>query len=349
MGWRLVAALLLAAVALVGVAQAQVPTASVISGLNISTVDSTTFPPGTTSGDTFSGFLQMAQYVDSQLPPQPVTVGSYNTAISSPNYTGPGTNYAAPGYPAELNGGKIILNNTGVAEDTSPYDLTGQDPRSNGQVAAQQIAFGGYTSSGYVTSAITNWVQAGRQGGSWSGSGGITDQAAAVDVARVGSELTGVGVVVNSDIAMMTGSKGYGMFGGVATEPNSILMAHTWVGDTTLKGYVDIDDITNVLAGLDARGGPMTGFTNGPPGWEYGDWNGTGMVTIDDVTSALAGLDASRGNSIGTTEVLSYGSSTGGPVASPSGSVSPEPGTLALLAAGALAALAVWRRKRVRD
>ena len=322
-GWRVVAASLLAAVALTGEAYVQA-TASVISGLNISGLDAGQVPGAPYQGS-YNGFLQMAQYVDSS--GLPVTVNSF---INGDNY------------PAALNGGKIILNVPGVVDDTTS---------GNGQANAEAVAYGVYNGvdgSGnpiYVPSAITNWIQAGRQGGAWTGTTGITDQAAAVDVANYGGELTSVGVVVNSDIAAMTGSNGYATFGGVPVGANSILMAHTYIGDTTLKGYVDLDDIQNVVTGYNA--GNFNPYTGGAPGWEMGDFAGTGYVTLDDIQAVVTGYNFS--NTPISPESLSYGSSTGGP-ASPNFSPTPEPGTLALLAAGGLAALlAVWRKKRARD
>ena len=90
-------------------------------------------------------------------------------------------------------------------------------------------------------------------------------------------------------------------------------------GDANLDGNVDINDLTVVLANYG-----QTGMT-----WTQGEFTGSGTVDINDLTIVLANYGQTDGSSaIGLSAV-------------------PEPGAMAILAAGAAGLLAcAWRRRR---
>ncbi len=133
--------------------------------------------------------------------------------------------------------------------------------------------------------------------------------------------LTGLGVITNSN---GEGGSLYATFDGVAVSASDVLVKFTYLGDTTLKGYVDGTDLANTLAGLS---GHLTG-------WENGDFNYDGVVSQTDLNLLLASL-AGEGTSLG--------GPTGG------GAAVPEPSSLALaVAAAPLLARRSARRMRTR-
>ena len=101
--------------------------------------------------------------------------------------------------------------------------------------------------------------------------------------------------------------------------PAIVLPRGGLLGDANYDGKVDINDLTIVLANFG-----QTGTT-----WSQGDFNADGKVDINDLTIVLA----------------NYGHSVG--VSGAGIAAVPEPGTLALLAAGLVGLLAsAWRRWR---
>ena len=139
--------------------------------------------------------------------------------------------------------------------------------------------------------------------------------------------------VVNGDLAASpTDPVRYTTFGGVggsSLTDNSILVAETYVGDTQLKGYVDQDDYDNFMYGYTHDSKSPTG---GPAGWAYGDFNGDGVVDTADYNLYMFGL-VNQGAPI----AMETPDSLPVPV--------PEPGSLALMFAAAMA-LAAWRFRR---
>ncbi len=123
-----------------------------------------------------------------------------------------------------------------------------------------------------------------------------------------------LGVISNSD---GQGGELYATFDGVAVAPTDVLVKYTYLGDTTLKGYVDATDLANTLAGLNG----------GLTGWENGDFNYDGVVNSKDLSLLLASLAGQSG---------SFGNPGGG------GGAVPEPSSLAL----AVAALPMLGRRR---
>ena len=188
-----------------------------------------------------------------------------------------------------------------------------------------------YTGSSPMTQ-VSDWIRTGlnRTAGYWDGFG-ITSSTAA------GATLAAVGVIDNTDPNV--GGKTTFM-GQNVPDATSILVRYTWWGDANLDGVVNSNDYdcidTNWLLYGNGQGTPPGGFR-----WSVGDFNYDGVINSNDYDkidaawllqgSPLVAADGPYGFVPPTAEV----DFAVGPPATLG--VVPEPATLVLLAAGALA------------
>jgi hypothetical protein len=109
----------------------------------------------------------------------------------------------------------------------------------------------------------------------WDGPGITSSTARAANVAQ-GFDLTGIGVIRNSDLDITTGVPGsaYTTFSGQSVTPDDVLVKYTYVGDANLSGAVSFDD----YVGMD------NAFFELIPnlGWATGDINFDGVINFDD-------------------------------------------------------------------
>jgi fibronectin-binding autotransporter adhesin len=107
-----------------------------------------------------------------------------------------------------------------------------------------------------------------------------------------------------------------------STTADYVTVMATYAGDANLSGKVDVADLTLLL----------NNYNKTDEGWANGDFNYDGSVNVADLTALLN----------------NYNKSIGGSVAAIVGSTAvPEPGTLALLAAGLLGLLVyAWRKRK---
>ena len=115
---------------------------------------------------------------------------------------------------------------------------------------------------------IRSQIISGRAGGSWTGAG-ITSSEAADDVlAGGGTSNTALGYADNSDFGM-----GLTTFGGQAVDSNSLLLRYTELGDANLDGKVDLSDFLSLRHNF--------GLTSGAT-WDESDFNYDGKVDLSD-------------------------------------------------------------------
>ena len=117
----------------------------------------------------------------------------------------------------------------------------------------------------------------------------------------------------------------FSVFGGIAVDNNSLLLAPELLGDTNIDGRVDLNDLNTVLNNL--------GTLN--TGWVAGNFDGAATIDLNDLNDVLNQLGTTYANSSSVLAAESL-------LASPSNV--PEPASLLIASVGALALTARRRR-----
>ncbi len=158
----------------------------------------------------------------------------------------------------------------------------------------------------------------------WDGPG-ITSSTARTFNLGQGFDLTGLGVIRNSDLDATTGIPGssYTTFSGQAVTPDDVLVKYTYIGDANLSGAVSFDDyvgMDNAFFGLIPN-----------LGWATGDINFDGAINFDDYSKVDQAFFFQ-----------------GAPLSGEAGGVAavPEPSAVLLAGLCGLIGLLAWRRKR---
>ena len=155
----------------------------------------------------------------------------------------------------------------------------------------------------------------------WTGVGGITSSTVAAN-----PTLYGLAAADNS----VAGGLGLTSFRGMSVADNNIIVVAAHIGDVTLDGKIDIQDLNKVVANWQKTGALWSdGDTTGAQGFS------DGKVDIQDLNAVVANWQATG---------LAPLALAGSPGLGGGGAV-PEPASLATLAAGSI--LLLQRRRRV--
>ena len=224
----------------------------------------------------------------------------------------------------------MVTAHTGGAANIIPIDTSALTISGTG---ALNLTNNAMVVRGGSLSAITGQLLTGRNAGAWNGAG-INSSTAANDL----SFITAVGVIDNSVTNLASFAGVTGLTGA------EILVKYTYYGDANLDGQVTGADYSQI----------DNGFANSLTGWFNGDFNYDGVVTGADyslIDNGFANQGAQLrppGDAFGS-ELLTLADpmvvSSGGQ-APAAQAVVPEPGSIALLAAGAVGLLSRRRRSQ---
>jgi hypothetical protein len=161
-------------------------------------------------------------------------------------------------------------------------------------------------------------IASGYNGGAWGGPG-ITSANASLDPSG-----HGVGYAISSG----------GSFLGMPVDDSSIVIRYTLLGDATVDGTVDFNDLVKLAQNYNVTDGTRT--------WDTGDFTYDGNVDFNDLVKLAQNYNISMpaaGSIPGAT--AAFETDLGRAFAAV-----PEPGTLGLFAACGLASLTRRRRRR---
>ena len=233
---------------------------------------------------------------------------AYNYAVTIPA----GLTYPTSTFKTEtitLNGAVRVSSTTGV-RNTPAVALQSQNLTINPGGLLDLSNHDLIINGGQTVGSVQNLIAEGLGNGTWNGTTGITSS-----TANVGGETFGVATA---------GALNVSTFDGLAVSPSTILVKYTFLGDATLDGTVDLNDLNTVLNNL--------GSTSSL--WSSGNFDGAATIDLTDLNDVLNHLGVSvlaGSNAVATAEALLA-----------AGAV-PEPASLSLLA---LAVPMLLRKRR---
>jgi autotransporter-associated beta strand protein len=221
---------------------------------------------------------------------------------------GPAAAAGAPGARAGFGGKALVVTSLGAVDGTI-------DVRNNAMIV--DYAAGGPS----PLSAIAAWVASGR----------ITSSVA--DAAG----RTGVGY---GEASTVLGESG-GTFAGRAVDGSAVIVRYTMLGDATLDGRVNFDDLLVLAKHYNATGAAVT--------WDAGDFDGNRVVNFDDLLVLAKSYNGSVTAGPAWASPAFAGDWSAAQAAAAAKTAVPEPGGGAVLAAvGAGTALGGVGRRRAR-
>jgi hypothetical protein len=116
--------------------------------------------------------------------------------------------------------------------------------------------------------AVTGWIQSGRAGGSWTGSGIVTSQSDATT-----SNLTSIGVATAQQVKSLASATATATWAGQTVTGSDTLVMYTYGGDANLDGQINVDDYGRIDFNVTLPGAS---------GWFNGDFNYDGKINVDD-------------------------------------------------------------------
>jgi len=123
------------------------------------------------------------------------------------------------------------------------------------------------TWNGTAFTDVSGMIASGRNGGDWSGSGGIvTSQSDAI-----AAGLTSIGIATAQQVKGISASE-TATWAGQTVSGSDTLVMYTYAGDANLDGKINVDDYGRIDLNI-----PL-----GTSGWFNGDFNYDGTINVDD-------------------------------------------------------------------
>jgi hypothetical protein len=207
-------------------------------------------------------------------------------------------------------GGSVDLNSNGIAIDYAPSTPTGE--------AA-------------VMSSVRSQIIAGLGANKdWLGTNGITSSSAAAD-----KNGKAIGYALASEVRPFSNGTS-DTFQDITVDKTTVVARYTLAGDATLDGTVDFNDLVKL-----AQNYNTTVSTSTQSWWNHGDFTYDGITDFND----LVKLAQNYNTSLPTAPIPGASAAFASDLALAFANV-PEPGTISLLAIGALSLLARRRGRR---